>query len=98
MPDRSPALKKATAKKATAKKATAKKATAKKATAKKATAKKAANRVDRPYPRRPLEEAVRIPTALKEQYGGNGRPPADVATALGYAGSTSNAVLLPDGC
>jgi hypothetical protein len=83
---------KSVAKKVRARKTSAKKA-GKKASAKRAAGvkKKAAGRVERPYPRRPLEEAARVPIALKEQYGGNARPPADVATALGYAGPTSNA-------
>jgi hypothetical protein len=79
-----------------------KRARTKKAAAKK-TAKKVAgsrrpasggrtvSRVERPYPRRPLEEAARVPIALREQYGGNARPPAEVAEALGYQGPTSNA-------
>jgi hypothetical protein len=85
------ATKKAATKKAATKKAATKKATTKKVATKKATTKKVAVRVERPFPRRPLEEAVLVPLALKEQYGGNPRPPADVATALGYLGSTSNA-------
>lgn len=48
-------------------------------------------KVDRPYPRRPLEEAARVPLALKEQYGGNPRPPDEVARALGYQSRTTNA-------
>jgi topoisomerase IA-like protein len=79
-----------------AKKVAAKKAAAKKAATKKAATKKAAARVEHPYPRRSLEEAVRVPMALKEQYGGNPRPPAEVATALGYGGPTSNEFFYVD--
>jgi hypothetical protein len=75
-----------------AKKAGAKKAGAKKAGAKKAGAKKAAGaRIERPYPRRSLEDAVRVPVALREQYGGNGRPPDEVAVVLGYPSAASSA-------
>jgi hypothetical protein len=90
VPDKSPVVKKAAAKKAAAKKAPVKKVAAKKSPTKKAAGvRKRAGRIERPFPRRPLEEAVRIPLALKEQYGGNPRPPAEVATALG-ASSTTN--------
>src|SRR5689334_3744748 len=43
-------------------------------------AKKALQR--RPYPRVTLEEALRIPVALKEKNGGNPWPPSDVAKAV----------------
>jgi hypothetical protein len=37
----------------------------------------------RPYPRRTLEQALRVPAALKEKNGGNAWPPDQVASALG---------------
>jgi hypothetical protein len=46
-------------------------------------AKKAAPR--RPYPRVTLEEALRIPSALKLKNGGNPWPPADLAAAVGLS-------------
>jgi hypothetical protein len=36
----------------------------------------------RPYPRATLEQALRIPLALKDKNGGNAWPPADVAKAI----------------
>lgn len=44
--------------------------------------KKKAPAVERPYPRRTLEDALRVPTALREKNGGKPWPPASVATAL----------------
>lgn len=41
--------------------------------------------VKRPYPRIPLEEALRIPFALKEKNGGNPWPPGDVAKSIGLS-------------
>ncbi len=41
--------------------------------------------VRRPYPRVTLEEALRIPAALKEKNGGNPWPPSDVANAVGLS-------------
>ena len=48
------------------------------------------SKVDRPYPRRTLEEAARVVTALKEQNGGNPWSPNDLAVALGFASHKSN--------
>lgn len=42
-------------------------------------------RTVRPYPRVPLEQALRIPVALKEKNGGNPWPPADLAAAVGLS-------------
>lgn len=87
-----PAKKAAPAKKAGAKKPAAKKAAASRGPGGKSAARKtaAAATVERPFPRRPLEEAIRVPVALKEQYGGNARPPDDVAQALGYPSRSSS--------
>jgi hypothetical protein len=86
-----PATEAAPAKKAAAKKAAAKKAAGSRGPGGKSAARKtAAAKVERPFPRRPLEEAIRVPVALKEQYGGNARPPDDVAQALGYPSRSSN--------
>jgi hypothetical protein len=41
--------------------------------------------VRRPYPRATLEEALRVPVALKEKNGGNPWPPADVAAVVGLS-------------
>lgn len=43
---------------------------------------KKAARVERPYPRETLEEALKIPLAIREKNGGNPWPPAEVAAAL----------------
>lgn len=45
--------------------------------------------VRRPYPRVTLEEALRIPNALKEKNGGNPWPPRDVASAVGLSHKNS---------
>lgn len=39
----------------------------------------------RPYPRVTLEQALRIPLAIKEKNGGNPWPPSDVAAAVGMS-------------
>jgi hypothetical protein len=51
----------------------------------KARSKTAFNRLQRPYPRVSLEQALRIPTALKEKNVGNPWPPEDVAKAVGLS-------------
>lgn len=43
----------------------------------------------RPYPRASLENALKIPLALKEKNGGNAWPATDVANALGRAATTN---------
>lgn len=43
--------------------------------------------VQRPYPRRSLEDALKIPRALKDQNGGNPWSPAEVAKAVGLGNS-----------
>lgn len=48
------------------------------------------SRVERPFPRRPLEDAIRIVLALKDHFGGNPRPPVDIAKALSYRTSNNN--------
>jgi hypothetical protein len=81
-----PAKKKVTAKKPVAKK----KAASRKKRAKK-TPRKAAKpkRVDRPYPRATLEEAIEIPIAIRQKNGGNPWAPADVASAVGRSHKTN---------
>lgn len=44
----------------------------------------------RTYPRRTLEQALRVPRALREHNGGNLWPPDQVADALGVGGSGGN--------
>lgn len=39
--------------------------------------------VERPYPRRSMEDALRVPRALKDNNGGNPWPPTEVAKSLG---------------
>lgn len=43
------------------------------------------NQVPKPYPRATLEEALKIPLAIKDKNGGNPWSPDDVAAALGVA-------------
>lgn len=38
--------------------------------------------IDRPYPRRTLEDALRVPTAIREYNNGNPWPPSEVSKAL----------------
>jgi hypothetical protein len=42
----------------------------------------------RPYPRASLEQAVRIPLAIKNNNGGNPWPPGEVAAAVGMSAQT----------
>jgi hypothetical protein len=42
------------------------------------------------FPRRTLEQALRVPTALREMNGGNPWPPSQVAAALGVGAKTTN--------
>lgn len=51
--------------------------------------KKRARAIQRPYPRRTVEEALKIPRALKEQNGGNAWAPSEVAGAVGLGNSDS---------
>jgi hypothetical protein len=44
----------------------------------------------RPFPRKTLEQALRVPTALKEKNGGNPWPPDQVAGALGIGAGGAN--------
>jgi len=46
--------------------------------------------IARPYPRRTLEQALRVPRAIKEKNGGQPWGPADVAGALGMGGGKSS--------
>ncbi|MEV8546274.1 hypothetical protein [Streptomyces sp. NPDC051572] len=46
--------------------------------------------INRPYPRKPLEEALRIAQAIKEYNGGNPWPPQQVAEALNAGKGSSN--------
>ena len=64
------------------------KKTAKKKTAKKKTAKRV--RVERPYPRASLEDALKIVYAIKEKNGGNPWPPGDVAQAVDMSKATNS--------
>lgn len=43
----------------------------------------------RPYPRVSLEDALKIPTAIKEKNGGNAWPPAEIAAAIGASPKAS---------
>jgi hypothetical protein len=45
--------------------------------------KKAQPRLDRPYPRRTLEQALRVPLTIKENNGGNAWASGEVATSIG---------------
>lgn len=65
-----------------AKKTSARKSTA--ATKPKARTGKRQPPPDRPYPRATLEEAVKIPLAIRHKNGGNPWDPASIATAVGY--------------
>ena len=49
-----------------------------------------ASKLTRPYPRVPLEEALKIPLTIKDKNGGNPWPPAEVANAIGLS-PTGNA-------
>src|SRR4051794_5122922 len=42
------------------------------------------------FPRRTLEQALRVPTAIHENNGGNPWPPSQVAAALGVGPKTTN--------
>lgn len=53
----------------------------------KSTRRKRAPAIQRPYPRRTLEEALKIPRAIKEQNGGNAWAPNEVAAAVGLGNS-----------
>ena len=46
-------------------------------------------KIDRPYPRASLEDAIRIPVAIKEKNGGNPWPPEDIAKALDTSKTTT---------
>src|SRR5208337_719234 len=46
-------------------------------------------RVDRPYPRASLEDAIKIPFIIKEKNGGNAWTPDEVASALGMSKNTN---------
>lgn len=80
-----PGKKNAVSTKTTAKRKTKKRIAKRKRKAKRRTARRASSRVERPYPRATLEEALRVPAALKEKNGGNPWPPEDVAAALGLS-------------
>jgi hypothetical protein len=45
---------------------------------------------NRPYPRRPLEQALRIPRALRDHNGGQPWPPTEVAKALDIGAKSGN--------
>lgn len=47
-------------------------------------------RTDKPYPRKTLEDALRVPTALKEHNAGNEWATEQVAAALGLGARTGN--------
>lgn len=47
--------------------------------------------VPRPFPRRTLEQALRVPKAIKEMNGGQPWKPSEVAAALSMGGGTSSA-------
>jgi hypothetical protein len=46
-------------------------------------------RVDRPYPRASLEDAIKIPFIIKEKNGGNSWTPDEIASALGMSKNTN---------
>jgi hypothetical protein len=46
--------------------------------------------VTRPYPRRPLQDALRVPIALKERNGGNPWSPEELAQALDFSSKNNN--------
>lgn len=50
---------------------------------------KRAKPVNRPYPRRTLEDALRVPTAIKDKNGGQPWDPAQVAAAVGMGKSSA---------
>ena len=43
-----------------------------------------------PFPRRTIEDALRVPTAIKTHNGGEPYDPKEIAKALGIGGSTGN--------
>jgi hypothetical protein len=47
-------------------------------------------RIGRPYPRFTLQEALKIPTSLKEKNGANPWPPQQIAEAVGQSLKTNN--------
>jgi hypothetical protein len=49
-----------------------------------------ANRIERPYPRRTLEQAYRVPTVIREKNGGNPWPADQIAGALNIKVKSSN--------
>lgn len=80
----------ATAMNGTAKRATKKTLVRKPKTTKSDSTKSAKpKRVDRPYPRATLEEAIAIPIAIRQKNGGNPWRPADVAPAVGLSHKTN---------
>jgi hypothetical protein len=46
--------------------------------------------VQRPFPRRTIDQALRVPQALKDNNGGNPWPPAQVADAIAVGKKTAN--------
>jgi hypothetical protein len=56
---------------------------------KKATTRKKAPAIERPYPRRTLEDALKVATAIKNGNNGNPWPPDQVAKALGMGTGSS---------
>src|SRR5262249_49111717 len=67
-----------------------KKRTKKAKGAKKAAVWKVKQIARRPYPRVTLEQAIKIPQAIKDNNGGNPWPPADVAAAVGLSVTNSD--------
>jgi nucleoside 2-deoxyribosyltransferase len=49
-----------------------------------------AKRVERPFPRVVLQEAIKVPLAIRHKNGGNPWPPDQVAEAVGYGKGTSS--------
>lgn len=60
-------------------------ALSKKTGGKASTAKSSSERVDRPYPRVPLQEAMKVALTIKEKNGGNPWDTSEVAKALGLS-------------
>ncbi len=55
-----------------------------------AASKAAPAKIERPFPRRALDQAYRVPTVIREKNGGNPWPADQIAGALGIAVKSSN--------
>ena len=59
--------------------------------------KSAAQQIDRPYPRVPLEDAIKVAEAIKQKNGGNPWAPDQLATAVGTTGKSEKFFYLAGG-